>query len=142
MSRVSVLLGFLIPVFVLGLWLGKVSSGNAETKAQVFELRVYTTEEGKMEALLARFRNHTTQLFEKHGMTNIGYWRPMDAPASQNTLIYLLAHPSRQAADKAWEAFRNDPAWTKVKQESEVSGTLVKKVESTFLTATDFSKLK
>ena len=142
MKRVFVLFGVLIPVFVLGLWLGKVSPGKADTKDRVFELRVYTTEDGKMDALLARFQNHTTSLFEKYGITNIGYWRPTDPPASQNTLIYLLAHPSRQAADKAWEAFRKDPEWIKVKQESEVNGTLVKKVDSTFMTATDFSKLK
>jgi hypothetical protein len=141
-SRASVLLGFLISVFVLGFWLGKVSTGSADMKDRVFELRYYTTEEGKMDALLARFRDHTTRLFEKHGMTNIGYWKPMDGPASQNTLIYLLAHPSREAAEKAWEAFRNDPEWIKVKQESEVNGPLVKKAEPTFLKPTDFSKLK
>jgi hypothetical protein len=111
-------------------------------KNRVFELRVYTANEGKLEALLARFRDHTTRIFEKHGMTNIGYWTAVDAPRSQNTLIYLLAHPSREEADKAWAAFRDDPDWKKIKEESEVNGVLAGKVESTFLTPTDFSKLK
>ena len=142
MKRGSILLTLSIPVFVLGFWLGRVTTGDAEMKNRVFELRVYTANEGKLEALLARFREHTTRLFEKHGMTNIGYWTAVDTPRSQNTLIYLLAHPSREGADKAWAAFRDDPEWKKVKEESEVNGVLAGKVESTFLTATDFSNLK
>lgn len=142
MRKGKVLLGVSIPVFILGFFLGRITTGDAQMKSRVFELRVYTANEGKMDALLARFRNHTTRLFEKYGMTNIGYWTPIQAPGSQNTLIYLLAFPSREAASKAWEAFQNDPEWKKVKQDSEVNGVLVGKVESTFLTATDFSTLK
>jgi len=142
MRKGSVLLSLSIPVFVFGFWLGRVTTGDADMKNRVFELRVYTANEGKLEALLARFRDHTTRIFEKHGMTNIGYWTAVDAPRSQNTLIYLLAHPSREEADKAWAAFRDDPDWKKIKEESEVNGVLAGKVESTFLTPTDFSKLK
>ena len=109
---------------------------------RVFELRTYTTLPGKLPDLLARFRDHTTKLFEKHGMQNIGYWVPKDAPRSENTLIYLLAHSSREAAKKSWDAFRADPDWQKAAKASEANGKIVDKVESVFLDPTDFSKIK
>jgi len=109
---------------------------------RVFELRTYTAEEGKLEALHARFRNHTLKLFEKHGMTNIGYWKPSDEPLSKSTLIYVLAHSSREAAKKSWDAFRSDPAWKKVQAESEANGKLVKKVDFVFMDPADYSPLK
>jgi hypothetical protein len=112
------------------------------TSARVFELRTYITHEGKLEALQARFRNHTTRLFEKHGMTNIGYWVPQDSPQSGNTLIYVISHASRQAAGQNWEAFRNDPEWQKVQRESEAGGKIVSKIESVFLDATDYSPIR
>jgi len=114
----------------------------AQSGGPVYELRTYTTVEGKLPDLLARFRNHTTKLFEKHGMKNIGYWVPADEPRSKNTLIYLLRHESREAAKKSWEAFRNDPEWIKVRTASEAGGKIVEKVESVYLNATDFSALK
>jgi hypothetical protein len=119
-----------------------VTIGRAQSNARVFELRTYTCNEGKLEALQKRFREHTTRLFEKHGMTNIGYWVPQDPPRSQNTLVYLLAHPSREAAKKNWDEFRNDPEWQKVQTESELNGKIVSKVESVFLDATDYSPMK
>ena len=109
---------------------------------RVFELRTYITHEGKLEALQARFRNHTTRLFEKHGMTNIGYWVPQDAPQSGNTLIYILSHASRESAKQNWESFRADPEWQKVARESEVDGKIVSKIETTFLDATDYSPIR
>jgi len=110
--------------------------------AHVYELRTYTTHEGKLEALLARFRNHTTKLFEKHGMTNIGYWVPQDEPLKKNTLIYVIRHDSREAAKKSWDAFRADPEWKKVQAESEAGGKINQKVDFVYLDSTDFSKLK
>ena len=109
---------------------------------QVYELRVYNTLPGRLEALKSRFRDHTTALFEKHGMRNVGYWTPADAPRSDNTLIYILAHESRDAAKKSWDEFRNDPEWQSVQRESEKDGKIVEKVESTYMNPTDFSKLK
>lgn len=103
---------------------------------RLFETRIYYTEPGRLEALLARFRNHTTKIFEKHGMTNIGYWVPLH---EENKLIYVLAYPDRAARDAAWKAFGADPEWVKVRTESEVSGKIVSKVESIFMDATDFS---
>ena len=129
-------------IFILGFWLGKTTESKAASKDRVFELRTYTANEGKLEALHARFRNHTAKLFEKHGMTNVGYWSPKDAPLSQNSLVYVLAYPSREAANKSWEEFRNDPDWKKVKQESEANGELVKKVDSVYMDPTDYSPLK
>jgi hypothetical protein len=109
---------------------------------RVFELRTYYANPGKMAALHARFRDHTCKLFEKHGMTCVGFWSPMDKAESEEVLVYLLAFPSKEAADKAWKAFRDDPEWKRVKEESEKDGPLVKKVDSKFLTPTDYSKLK
>jgi hypothetical protein len=110
--------------------------------ARIFELRTYTAPEGKLGELHARFRDHTLRIFKKHGMENIIYFAPQDAPLSQNTLIYLLAHPSREAADRNWAAFGKDPEWQKVAQESQVNGKIVAKVESVFLDATDYSPMK
>jgi len=109
---------------------------------RVFEMRTYTTLDGRLDALLTRFRDHTTKLFEKHGMTNIGYWVPQDAPLSKNTLIYVLAYPSREAAKKSWDAFRTDPVWQKAQKESEASGKIVDHVVSVFMNPADFSKIK
>ncbi len=109
---------------------------------RVFELRTYYCLPGRLPALLARFRNHTVKLFEKHGMTNVGYWVPQDSPKSDNTLIYLLAHSSREAAAKSWDAFRQDQDWIKVRTASEADGKIVEKVESIYMDATDFSAMK
>lgn len=111
----------------------------ADTSTTVYELRVYHTFEGKLPDLLKRFREHTTKLFERHGMKNVAYWVPMDDPAKSNTLIYILAHASREAAAASWKAFQADPEWIEVRTKSEEPGKIVDKVESTFMTKTDFS---
>ena len=114
------------------------SSGLAAQKeSRFFEMRTYYAPPGKLESLTARFRNHTLRLFEKHGMANIGYWVPLTN--TENKLIYLLAYPSRQAREQAWKDFFADPAWQAVVKETESNGRLVSKVDSVFLTATDFS---
>lgn len=117
-------------------------AGLAAAQGRIFEMRTYTCFEGKLEALKARFRDHTTRLFEKHGMENIGYWVPQDPVKSKTTLIYILAFPSREAATKSWAAFRTDPEWQKAQKESEVAGRIVERVESVFMAPADFSKLK
>ena len=91
---------------------------------------------------LRTVRNHTLRIFEKHGMTNVGYWSPEDAPLSQNTLIYILAHESRDTARKNWAAFVQDPDWQKVQKESEANGKLVAKIDAVFMDATDYSPIK
>src|SRR5439155_4647743 len=93
-----------------GIVVGRLSAaGPAATTRpapRVFELRTYATPPGKLDALHARFRDHTTDLFRKHGMTVIGYWRPTDEKLKDNTLIYLLPFPSQAAHDEAWKGFR------------------------------------
>ena len=115
---------------------------TTQAEDRIYELRTYTATEGHLKDVLARFRNHTTKLLEKHGMTNIGYWVPADGPTSGNTLIYIVSHRSREAAKASWDAFRADPDWIKVREESEKNGKIVEKVVSVFMTPTDFSKLK
>jgi hypothetical protein len=110
---------------------------------RVFELRTYTTPEGKLPNLDARFRDHTVKLFEKHGITNLGYFHPTDADkGAANTLIYFLAHSSRDAAAASFKAFRDDPEWTKARTASEKDGKITTKVESLFLKPVDFSAIK
>jgi hypothetical protein len=115
---------------------------QAQDANRVFELRTYTAPDGKLGELHARFRNHTLRIFQKHGMTSVIYLAPQDAPASQNTMAYLLAHKSREAAKESWAAFAKDPEWQKVSQESQVNGKIVAKVESVFFDPTDYSPIK
>ena len=103
--------------FVLGGLTAPAPDARAQSPSRIFELRTYTAPEGKLPNLNARFREHTMRIFEKHGMANVGYWTPQDAPASQNTLVYILAHRDREAAAKSWQAFRDDPEWKKVSEE-------------------------
>jgi len=121
-----------------------LSAGAAEpgADARVFEMRIYTAAEGKLPDLLARFRNHTNHLFVKHGMKLIGYWTPTEGDEAANTLVYILAHDSREAAKKSWAAFGADPAWKKAAAESRKDGRLVAGVEKQWLKATDFSPLR
>ena len=112
------------------------------TEGRVFELRTYTTPPGQLPALHRRFREHTMELFTRHGMTNVVYWTPADSARRENTLVYLLAYPSRQAARDSWAAFTADPEWQRVRAESEANGKIVEKVESVFLDPTDFSPMK
>ena len=112
---------------------------GANAQAMVFELRVYHTFEGKLDDLMARFRNHTITIFNRHGMESVAYWTPTDDPLKGKTLFYILKHPSREAATANWAAFHNDPEWKQVSAASEANGKLVEKVDSTFLKLTDFS---
>jgi len=114
----------------------------ALAQSRVYELRTYHTYDGKLEALKANFRDHHLATFKRHGIESIGYWVPEDPELAKNTLIYLLAHPSRAAAEKNWAEFRKDPEFLKVAAESEKDGKIVQKVESVYLDATDFSPLK
>ena len=139
--RPSVL--FLAAGFVAGaLAAPHLGVASAQSSPKVFELRTYAAPEGKLSDLHKRFRDHTMRIFQKHGMTNVIYLSPTDAPQSQNTLVYLLSHQSREAAKKSWADFAADPEWKKVSAESQVNGRIVEKVESVFLTATDYSPMK
>jgi hypothetical protein len=110
---------------------------------RVFELRTYVTHPGRLDALHKRFREHTNRIFKKHGMTTVGYWVPQDEKDGKaDTLIYILAFPSREAAKKSWADFQADPEWQKVRAESEKDGKIVKSVTSVFMESTDYSPVK
>ena len=126
---------------LLGLFV--LVAGFAFAQNRVYELRTYTCNEGKLEALKARFRDHTVEIFKRHGMESVGYWIPQDPEKSKTTLIYILVHPSLDAAKKNWAEFRADPEWMKVAKESEVNGKiLAKPPEFIYMDPADFSKLK
>lgn len=110
--------------------------------AKFFEMRIYTTHPGKLDALHQRFRDHTNRLFQKHGMTLVGYWTPAEGAEMENTLVYILAYPNRDSRERSWQAFRDDPEWKKAFAESHKDGPIVMKVESKFLTPTDYSPIK
>lgn len=111
--------------------------------SRCFEMRTYYAAPGKLEALNARFRDHTCALFKKHGMELVGFWIPTEKEkGADTTLVYILAHKNREAAKASWDAFRKDPAWEKARSESELNGKLVDKVESVYLAATDYSAVK
>jgi hypothetical protein len=121
----------------------KADKGDKKVDLRVFELRTYTAAPGKMAALEKRFRDHTIKLFDKHGLTVVGFWKPLDAKEGEEKLVYLLAFPSKDAADKAWKEFRDDADWKKAKDESEKDGPLLDKPpESAFLSPTEYSPLK
>jgi hypothetical protein len=143
MSRKHLIILFgLLAAAAAGFRLGQTNTANAAPNSRVFEIRTYTTEPGKLEALHARFRDHTTKIFKKHAMTSIVYFSPLDEPLSKNTLIYVLAFPNRDAAKKSWAEFQADPEWQKVQKETEANGPLVSHVDSVYAEATDYSPIK
>jgi NIPSNAP len=119
-----------------------LTSLNGKTSQHVYELRMYHVNEGKMDALKARFGDRTDAIFKRHNMESIGYWVPEDAPYSQNLFVYILKHPSREEARKNWAAFQADPEWKQVKTESEIQGPLAAHIDSYFMDPTSFSALK
>ena len=138
---------FLILVTLLGV--GLVASLLTDAAARdkkkadrVFEMRTYTTAPGRLDALHARFRDHTNKIFVKHGMELVGYWTPTDEEASSTTLVYILAYPSMEARQASWKAFINDPDWKKAFAESKADGPIVMKVENRFMAPTDYSPIK
>jgi len=121
------------------LWASSRDNANPEPSTGVYELRVYHAAQGKLPELLARFREHTIKIFDRHGMKSVAYWTPVDEPEKSNTLLYILYHPSREAAAANWKSFGDDPEWKSVHDKSEANGKLVDKVDSTFMALTDFS---
>jgi hypothetical protein len=115
---------------------------GAAPAGNVFELRIYKANPGKLPALHARFRDHTCALFKKHGMEIVGFWTPTEGPEAQDTLYYLLVFPSVEAQQRAWKDFRADPEWIKAKADSEKAGVLVKEVQTKNLKAADYSPLR
>jgi NIPSNAP len=121
------------------LMLGFTTLSASNPSQHVYELRLYHVNQGKMDALRARFGDHTDAIFKRHNMKSIGYWVPEDA--AQNLFVYILEHPSRQEAEKNWAAFQADPEWKKVKAESEAQGPLVDHIDRYFMDPTSYSAL-
>ena len=119
-----------------------VGRASQPTPSHVYELRIYTPAQGKLDAVVARFRDHTVGIFNRHHMKSVGYWLPSEGDKA-GTLLYILEHSSREDAKKNWAEFSADPEWQKVKAESEKNGPiLAKPPESVFMNATDFSAIK
>jgi NIPSNAP len=142
MTKSAALL-YLLLVLGAGTLVAEPLPGAPSGRGRVFELRTYTAPPGKLDALNARFRDHTIALFKKHGMEVVGFWEPVDKEAGAGEkLVYMLAHKSRAAAEASWKAFHDDPEWLKVKADSEKGGALTTKIESVFLAGTAYSPLK
>lgn len=121
---------------------GIFATSSAQDEGKVFELRIYQSTPGNLDNLNARFRDHTTSLFEKHGMENIGYWTPTSEEERDDTLVYIIAHDSREAADASWSAFGQDPEWRTVAEASNADGEILAGIESKFMVATDYSPMR
>lgn len=141
-SRMIVLFATLILGGISPIQAQEAKPVNASKTERVFEMRTYYAEPGRMDALHARFRDHTCKLFEKHGITIIGFWKPTDKTKAEDMMVYILAYPNKEAADASWKGFRADPAWLTARDASEKSGKIVKKVESVYLNPTDYSPIK
>ena len=128
--------------FLMGSAMKGIPDAQARSASLVYELRTYTTPEGKLPNLQARFRDHSMRIFENHDIINIGYWTPQDEPNASNTLVYIIAHESRETAAANWSAFLSDPEWRTVSRESQVDGRIVSNVEAIFLDPTDFSPIQ
>ena len=147
--RARLFLAALALVATAGLSHGTFVSLSAQQQAPapaaagpVFEIRTYVASAGKLEALKTRFRDHTIRIFARHNMKSIAYWIPADGPGANSTLIYVLQHPSREAAAANWAAFNQDPEWVKVRTESNKDGNIVARAESYFANPADFSPIK
>lgn len=126
---------------VIGFSAGLFINTSAQEE-KVYELRTYTATAGNLDKLHSRFRDHTTRIFSKHGMKVIGYWTPTSAEEADNTLIYILEHKSRQAADAVWQAFGADPEWQEVAAASNAQGQILGGIESKYMEPTDYSPMQ
>jgi hypothetical protein len=127
---------------VLGAFMPAARAADAPAPARVFEIRTYHCLPGRLDALHKRFREHTMKIFEKHGMSNVGYWVPQDSPDHENTLIYVISHASREQAKANWAAFVADPEWKKVAEDSQKDGKIIDHIDSVFVDATDYSPIR
>lgn len=131
----------LAATLMIGLGTGLFLGANAQEE-KAFELRIYKSTPGNLDKLHTRFRDHTTRIFRKHGMEVVGYWTPTDEAEAQDTLVYILEHRSRPAADASWRAFGQDPEWREVAAASNADGQILASVERKYMVATDFSPMQ
>ncbi len=127
---------------IIGLGVGMLVSSSAQDSGKVFELRIYTATPGNLDNLHARFRDHTTRIFGNHGMKVVGYWSPTSEEEREDTLVYILEHASREAANASWRAFGQDPEWQEVAAASNANGQILAGIESRYMVATDYSPMR
>ena len=127
--------------FILGIGAGIFFTTSAQDQ-KVFELRTYKATPGNLDNLHARFRDHTIEIFRKHGMEIVGFWSPTSEEERDDILVYLLAHDSQEAADASWQAFGSDPEWQKVAEESNRNGQILGGVERKYMVSTDYSPMR
>lgn len=127
---------------IIGLGVGMLVSSSAQDSGKVFELRIYTATPGNLDNLHARFRDHTTRIFGNHGMKVVGYWSPTSEEEREDTLVYILEHASREAANASWRAFGQDPEWQEVAAASNANGQILGGIESRYMVATDYSPMR
>ncbi|MHC4994070.1 MAG: NIPSNAP family protein [Planctomycetota bacterium] len=123
----------------IGLSATTAQAKHHEGDSAAYELRIYVAHEGKLETLVKRFRDHTDELFAKHGIESVGYWVPTDGDAAKTTLVYVVKHPSREKAAENWKAFASDPAWKAVMAKPEFKKLLAERPTSIYMSATDYS---
>ena len=126
---------------IIGLGAGIFFSTSAQDE-KVFELRTYKATPGNLDNLHARFRDHTTRIFRKHGMEVIGYWSPTSEEEREDTLVYLLGHDNQAAADQSWQDFIADPEWARVAEESNRNGQILGGIERKYMIATYYSPMR
>lgn len=141
MDKLLKITGISVLSITVGAIGGLLFSASAQSE-KAFELRIYTATPGNLDNLHARFRDHTTRIFAKHGMEVVGYWTPTDEEKADDTLIYVLEHASREAADASWQAFIQDPEWQEVAAASNANGQILGGIEREFMVATDYSPLQ
>jgi len=140
-NKLTKTVGISLLSLIVGLGAGIIVTTSAQNE-KVFELRIYKSSPGNLDNLHARFRDHTTRIFRKHGMEVVGYWTPTSEEEREDTLIYILEHASREAADASWSAFGQDPEWHEVAAASNADGNILAEIERRYMVATDYSPLK
>lgn len=141
MKQLTKITGISLISITLGFAAGSLLSVSAQAE-KVFELRTYTATPGNLDNLHARFRDHTTRIFAKHGMRVVGYWTPTDEEKADDTLIYILEHDSMEAAGASWRAFGQDPEWQQVAEASNANGQILGGIEREYMVATDYSPMR
>ncbi|MFO7845913.1 MAG: NIPSNAP family protein [Balneolaceae bacterium] len=141
LSKLLIPLSVAVMVVAISSCSGADGAGQSATESAdgVYEMRTYTTYDGKLDDLHRRFEDHTMDFFEKHGMTNVAYWSPQNEELRENTLIYILKHASREAAETSWQNFRDDEGWQQVYEASREDGPIVQGIESVYMTETPYS---
>jgi hypothetical protein len=138
-KKVNNTISFSLLSLIIGLGAGILVTASAQDGGKVFELRIYTVTGGHLDNLNARFRDHTTGIFRKHGMGVVGYWSPTSEEEADDTLVYLLEHESQETANASWDAFGEDPEWLAVAGDVPRSALTI---ERRYMTATDYSPMK